>query len=61
MLNDITFTTNLLNEFVVIYFSKETENPAFAISRMLQLFTIEDFETPLGLGSSIVNVGISFE
>ena len=48
-------------QYTVVYLSEEEEYPAFAISRMLQLFTIEDFETPLGLGSSIVNVGICFE
>lgn len=48
-------------QFVVIYFSKETENPAFPISKLLRLFTIEDLDTPLGLGNSIVNVGVAFE
>ena len=48
-------------QYLVVYLSGEVEDPVFPIEEMEQLFNMEDYETPLGLGSSIVNVGISFE
>lgn len=48
-------------QYLVVYLTGETENPIFPYSEMSRLFNMEDYETPLGLGSSIINVGICFE
>ena len=48
-------------QYLVVYLTGETENPVFPYSEMSRLFSLEDYETPLGLGSSIINIGIGFE
>ena len=47
----------------VVYFSEEAnqDSPVFALSLMTNLFSMEDYEVPLGLGFSMSNVGICFE
>ena len=48
-------------QYLVVYLNGEVEDPIFPISEISKLFNMDDYETPLGLGSSIVNVGISAE
>ena len=48
-------------EYTVVYVSPEAEVSAFPYAEMEELFTIEDYEAPTGLGFSVSNVGICFE
>ena len=48
-------------QFTVVYLSPDEESPIFPFSQMLKLFNLNDYETPLGLGFSVSNVGICFE
>lgn len=50
-------------QYRVIYLTQnpDEENPAFKLSEMLQLFSLVDYETALGLGFSIMNIGLSME
>ena len=47
--------------YTVVYLSPEKTVDLFDFSRMQNLFSWEDYETPLGLGFSILNVGICIE
>ena len=47
--------------YTVIYFAPEDEGDAFRYSDMISLYPIDDYETPLGLGFTMGNVGICFE
>ena len=48
-------------EYSVVYLSAEEEIPEFPYSEMPELFTLDDYEAPTGLGFSVANVGICFE
>lgn len=48
-------------EFTIVYMSDEDENTAFQYKKMRELFNMDDYETPLGLGFSMSNVGVCFE
>ena len=48
-------------QITVVYLSAETETAAFPYSEMTMLFDWTDYETPLGLGFSVMNVGICVE
>lgn len=48
-------------EYTVVYFSPEDKEGVFPYSEMPELFHLEDYEVPAGLGYSISNVGICFE
>lgn len=48
-------------EYTVVYVSPEAEVSAFPYAEMEELFTIDDYEAPTGLGFSVSNVGICFE
>ena len=48
-------------EYTVVYFSSEEKSPEFPYSEMPELYTLEDYEAPTGLGFSVANGGICFE
>ena len=48
-------------EYTVVYLSPEAEIPEFPYSEMPELYTLDDYEAPTGLGFSVANVGICFE
>ena len=48
-------------QFTVVYVSQEAEIPVFPYSEMTALYSLKDYETPLGLGFSVNNIGICFE
>ena len=48
-------------EYTVVYLSLEEEIPEFPFSEMPELYTLDDYEAPTGLGFSVANVGICFE
>ena len=48
-------------EYTVVYLSPEEEIPEFPYSEMPELYTLDDYEAPTGLGFSVANVGICFE
>ena len=48
-------------EYTVVYLSPEEDIPEFPYSEMPELYTLEDYEAPTGLGFSVANVGICFE
>ena len=48
-------------EYTVVYLSPDEEIPEFPYSEMPELYTLDDYEAPTGLGFSVANVGICFE
>lgn len=50
-------------QFRVVYLTlnPDEENPAFRLSEMEKLFSLLDYETALGLGFSIMNIGLCLE
>lgn len=48
-------------QYTVVYVSKENEDPLFPFSEMSALLNLGDYETPLGLGFTVCNVGVCFE
>ena len=49
------------NVNVVVVYMSEDGVPAFNPSQLNNLYTWDDYETPLGLGYSMMNIGICFE
>ncbi len=48
-------------QFTVIYYSLKEESPVFPVPKMKRLVTMDEYETPLGLGFCASNLGLCFE
>ncbi len=57
----ITGTMPGTNVNVVVVYMPEEGIPAFNPSQLNNLYTWDEYETPLGLGYSMMNIGICFE
>lgn len=52
-------------EYTVVYYGGEGEDPTNpteeTLKKAVKITSIEDYETPLGLGEIIMHVGVCFE